>query len=173
VWSLQFVALLDSQFPVWYPFYGNWFGAIVVETALLVGSSVLLKQMDAYDFLSISISSLRICSFIVLPAVYFAAGNQKDSCRNDDTESQPLLASRVAPGEIASEESSQNLNDYGAADDSSDDGTKSKTDEEQASEDFWFKRQRENQEKVTQRLKADGNWWVYLKGFYVSISDPV
>jgi hypothetical protein len=65
------------------------------------------------------------------------------------------------------------LNDYGAADDSSDDGTKSKTDEEQASEDFWFKRQRENQEKVTQRLKADGNWWVYLKGFYVSISDPV
>ena len=36
-------------------------------------------------------------------------------------------------------------------------------------EDAVWKRHREDEEKITKRLKTDGNWWSYCKGFFVSI----
>jgi len=164
---------LDSKFPVWYPYYGSWIAAILFETVLLVGPSLLHRPMDAYDFISISISSLRVCDFMVLACVYFAAWNRKETYETDDAERQPLLRSELAPEVLSSEESGQDANEPVETDDLSDDGSQRKTDEEQASEDFWFKRQRENKEMISKRLKADGNWWTYLKGFSVRTSCSV
>ncbi len=170
MWGLQFAALFDSEFPVWYPYYGNWVAAIVVETALLVASTVLHRPVDVYDFISVSISGLCACNFIILFCVYLAARNREGINENDDAERQSLLRSEILPGASNSEDPGQNANEYGATDDSSDDESNKKTEEEEASEDYWFKRQRENEEKIAKRLKADGNWWSYCKGFFVRIS---
>lgn len=172
MWGLQFLALVDSKFPVWHPYYVNWIAAIIVEIALLVGPTVLHRPVDAFDFISVSLQSLRVCNFVVLPCVYFAARNREETYENDDAERQSLLRSELAPKASSSEESAQNVNEYGTTTDLSDDGSKKKTDEEEASEDRYFKKQREAEEKIAKRLKADGNWWTYCRGFFVSTSCP-
>lgn len=164
---------MDAKFPIWYPYYGNWITAIIVEITLLVGPSVLRRPVDAFDFISISLQSLRVCNFILLPCVYVAACNREETYENNDAERQSLLRNELAPKPSGSEESGQSANEYGATTNSSDNGSKKKTEEEEASEDSVWKKQREAEEKIAKRLKADGNWWTYCKGFFVSISYPV
>lgn len=169
VWGVQFLSLVDAEFPVWYPYYGNWIAAIIVEIALLVGHSLLRRPVDSFDFISISLQSLRLCNFILLPCVYVAAGNRKETYETGDAERQSLLRNEFTPKPSASGESGPTANEYGATIDSSNDGSKKKTDEEEANEDSVWKRHREAEEKIAKRLKADGNWWTYCKGFFVSI----
>jgi hypothetical protein len=169
VWGLQFLALIDAKYPVWYPYYGNWIAAIIIESILLVGPSVLRRPVDAFDLISISLQSLRVLNFILLPCVYVAARNREATYENNDAERQSLLRNELAPESPGSEGSSQNANEYGATMNSSDKGSKKKTEEEEASEDSVWKKQREAEEKIAKRLKADGNWWTYCKGFFVSI----
>ena len=142
---------------------------MIIETGLLVGPAMLERPVNSYDFITISISSLRICNFIVLLCVYFAPTKDEDAHENDDTERQSLLRNEVGSGISNPEESALNTNDCGANDDSSDDGSQKKTEEEEIAEDYWFKRQQEDEEKISKRLKEDGNWWTYCKGFFVSL----
>jgi hypothetical protein len=173
VWGIQFLALIDSKFPVWYPYYVNWIAAIIVETALLVGPSVLRRPVGAFGFISISLQSLRVCNFIFLPCVYVGARNREETYENNDAERQSLLRNELVPKPSGSEGSGQNANEYGATTDSLGGGSKKKTEEEEAMEDAVWKRHREAEEKIAKRLKTDGNWWSYCKAFFVSISCPV
>jgi hypothetical protein len=91
--------------------------------------------------------------------------NRKDAYENDDEERQSLLRKKLAPrpGSEESAEEAQNSTGYG----STDNGTDSQ-ESDRGEEDSYLKRQRESKEKIAKRLKNDGNWWTYAKGFSVS-----
>jgi hypothetical protein len=175
VWGIQFLALMDAKFPVWYPYYGSWAIALAFDIILLATPCVLRKPAGAFDFISISVQSLRVCSLSVLLCLYLVLRNLQNVHDNDDAERQSLLRADGPPKLSSSEESGQNPNSYGAITNSSsndaaknadEEGSKKKTDEE---DNEYFKERREDEERLAKRLKEGGNWWTYAKAFAVSV----
>jgi hypothetical protein len=166
VWGILFLALMDSKFPVWYPYYISWTLTILSDIILLVSLCVLQKPVELFDYISISIQSLRICNLLVLICLYVTLRNCREAYKNDDTERQSLLGPKVAPRTLDSEESDRNANNYGATTESTSEESRRKADEE---DDEANTERLEDEERLAKRLKDDGNWWTYTKGFAVSI----
>lgn len=165
VFGVQCLALTDSKFPVWYPYYGTWFVGLLVELFLIVVPNIFEPPKHVFDFAILAVQILRICAFIVLPSLYFGLRNDDKEYEHSDIESQSLLQkkSRKKP---SSEASTMNGNGYGTttANIQDSDTTDNSSD---SSEDSWLARQRKSQAKIDKRLEQDGNWFTYAKGFSV------
>lgn len=186
VFGIQALALTDSKFPVWYPYYGTWFVGFAVEAALLVLSILTRSSSSPYDYVAIVIRVLRICSFIVLPALYFGLRNDRKYYNNVDAERQSLLAKKLAPKPSSSEDSALNGsadenghtndngnghgNNYGSTDTTVKDSDSDSDSDSvaHANETHQAKLDREARNLIKKRLKQDGNWFTYAKGFTVS-----
>lgn len=94
----------------------------------------------------------RVCVFIILPLLYINTSNNDKSYDNFDAESQSLLRKKLDPH--GSEESAAN-NGYGST-------TAAPKD---ADADSYLERERKAKEAMEKRLKQDGNWFTYAKGF--------
>ncbi|KAF4633947.1 hypothetical protein G7Y89_g4170 [Cudoniella acicularis] len=160
--GIQALALTDSKFPVWYPYYGTWFVGIVVELVLLILPNVFRPPESAFDFITIVIQALRICTFVVLVSLYFGLRNDEKCYDNADAERQSLLQKKLAPKPSSSEDSTVSGKGYGTTESNS-----QEPDSDAASEDSWILEQRKAQELVQKRLKQDGNWFTYAKGFAI------
>ena len=111
---------------------------------------------------------MRIAIFIILVSLYFGLRNDKKQYENLDTERQSLLRKKLAPKQ-GSDDSVTNGKGYGGT--TTENGTQSETSDdasEAGSEDSWVAEGRKAQEKIANRLKQDGNWFTYAKGFAVS-----
>jgi hypothetical protein len=168
VFGAQTLALTDSKFPVWYPYYGTWFIGLVTESCFLVLSSILNSRAGYFEYILISEQAFRVCAFIALPWLYFGLRNDSKTYDNFDAERQSLLKKKLGPKMAGSEEST--LNGYGGTTDSSsqDSDTASNAD----SEDSWLARERKAKDAIEKRLKQDGNWFTYARGFAVSLTCP-
>lgn len=167
MFGVQALALIDTKFPVWYPYFVPWFIAIFVEAALLVVPNVFDHPKSVFDFIFIAIQAVRITTFIVLTSLYFGLRNDEKQYDNYDAERQSLLRKKLAPKQ-GSEDSSKAGKGYGAT--TTENGASETADDasEAGSEDSWLAERRKAQEKVAKRLKQDGNWFTYAKGFAVS-----
>lgn len=163
VWGVQVLILIESEFPVWYPYYINWAIAILVEGILILISNLYSTSKDLFNIAAISLQVLRLVTLILLPCTFLRLRNRKEKYENDDEERQSLLRKKLAP-KPGSDDSAESSNGYGSTDNGSDD-----QESERGEEDSYLKRQREAKEKIAKRLKNDGNWWTYAKGFSVSI----
>ncbi|TVY75636.1 Heavy metal tolerance protein [Lachnellula suecica] len=168
VFGIQVLALTDTKFPVWYPYYGTWFVGSASEITLLALSNVVHSPESAFDYIEIIIRVLRICIFILLPAVYFGLRNDKKKYDNSDAERQSLLRKKLAPEPSSSEDSTTtpantNGNGYGSTDQTAEDSDSS----DDPSEDSYIKKERKAKNMIQKRLKQDGNWFTYAKGFTV------
>ena len=111
---------------------------------------------------------MRIVTFLILTSLYFGLRNDKKQYDNCDAERQSLLRKKLAPKQ-GSEDSAGTGNGYGAT--TTENGAQSETADdtsEAGSEDSWLAERRKAEEKVAKRLKQDGNWFTYAKGFAVS-----
>ncbi|KAG0649532.1 Adenosinetriphosphatase [Hyphodiscus hymeniophilus] len=161
VFGIQSLALIDTKFPVWYPYYVPWFVAIIAETTLLVVPNIFDRPSLAFEFVVIAIQALRIATFIIVTALYFGLRNSEKQYENLDAERQSLLRKKLAPKQGLGD-STKTGNGYGATiTDTTDDAS------EPASEDSWVADRRKAQEKIATRLKQDGNWFTYAKGFAI------
>jgi hypothetical protein len=179
IFGIQGLALTDSKFPVWYPYYGTWFAGIVVEIALFILLCITRSPVDAFDYITIVIRVLRIGAFILLPALYFGFRNDKKQYDNSDAERQSLLRKKLAPKPSSSEDSTLNGNGtangngngnghgYGTTTDAAAEDSDSEAD---PNEDRWVKEERRAKKLMMKRLKQDGNWFTYAKGFMVSMA---
>lgn len=142
--------------------------AAASEIALFILSNIFIRKYRFFDFISLSIQGLRICTLIILLSFYTTLRNRK-TLDEDDEERQSLL-----PGNSAAKFVNGNANGNGAgygsttnssetANDNSKDGSSSDSDED----DVYSKRRQKAQERVQKRLETDGNWWAYVKGFSV------
>ncbi len=112
---------------------------------------------------------MRIGIFIVLPSLYFGLRNDEKEYDNCDAERQSLLRKKLAPKVSGSDNTATDGNGYGGTTD----GNAQESDtadnaSDAGSEDSWLAEQRKAQELIDKRLKQDGNWFTYAKGFTVS-----
>ncbi|KAE9376692.1 hypothetical protein N431DRAFT_330918 [Stipitochalara longipes BDJ] len=164
----QALALTDSKFPVWYPYYGTWFFGLVFELILAVIPNVFRPPSSPYDYIVIAIQGSRICIFIILPSLYFGLRNDKKEYDNCDAERQTLLAKKLAPKASSSDNTTANSNGYGATTDAnSQESDTADNASDAGSEDSWLAEQRKAQDMIDKRLQQDGNWFTYAKGFTV------
>jgi hypothetical protein len=179
IFGIQALALTDSKFPVWYPYYGTWFAGIAVEIALFILLCITRSPVDAFDYITIIIRVSRIGIFTLLPALYFGFRNDKKEYDNSDAERQSLLRKKLASKPSSSEDSTLNGDGsangncngnghgYGTTTEAVAEDSDSEADPD---EDKWVREERRAKKKMMKRLKQDGNWFTYAKGFMVSIA---
>lgn len=121
----------------------------------------------ALHYVLITVQAIRILNLVALPVVYLYLRNTGETHSVSDTESQPLLKKNTAPS--GSESSTLNGNGYGTTDEATAQDVDESDTASVTSEDSYLERQRKSEEAVSKRLKQDGNWWTYIKGFAVRI----
>jgi hypothetical protein len=156
------LALFETKFPVWYPYYVNWGIGIAFECFFILASTHFGGKKDAFDIAIFLLQVLRLVTLMALPYVFMLARNRKEVYENVDEERQSLLRNKLAP-RPGSLESTEEGNGYGTTENDSD-----SQESEVGEEDSYLKMQRENKEMMEKRLRNDGNWWTYAKGFSVS-----
>jgi hypothetical protein len=149
---------------------------IAVEITLVILETLTHLPVSAFDYSAIVIQILRICIFILLPALYFGLRNDRKQYENSDAERQSLLRKKLAPKPSGSEDSTLNGNEssngnghghgYGTTDTTAEDSDSDS--DADPDEDRYIKSEREAKKLIQKRLKQDGNWFTYAKGFTVS-----
>ncbi|KAI0125691.1 hypothetical protein BJ170DRAFT_684947 [Xylariales sp. AK1849] len=169
VFGIEQSALGNASDVVWYPFYGSWLIAVVLEPVVAVMS--ILDRHQAMQprvssskvFLCIDLS-IVVTRYIVLLAtvlVYFLWRKKADADTTDD-ETSPLIPK---PSEEISNGDASADSGYGT-------GTNSESNTQTANspsdpESPWERRQRQAREQMEKRLKSEGSWIAYAKGFLI------
>lgn len=112
--------------------------------------------------------------FIILCFLYFGLRSNEEYT-NIDPERQALLRKSLGSN-ASSTETITNDNRYGtstdatadAATDTATQNSDTDDDSDTGSEDGWLAQERSAEELMLKRLKQDGNWFTYMKGFSVS-----
>jgi hypothetical protein len=164
--GVEILVLTDTKFPVWHPYYGTWFIAILVELVLLTVRNVSRHPKSVYDFTFVAIQGLRLSAFILLPSIYFGLCSDKKEYKNSDPERQSLIRKKNLSNASASE-SVANSNSYDTTSDTSTNISDTIDDSDASSEDLWLREERKAEELILKRLKQ-GSWFTYVKGFGVS-----
>ncbi|KZF19752.1 hypothetical protein L228DRAFT_40172 [Xylona heveae TC161] len=158
VWGTQVLVLLDSKHPVWYPYFGSWIIALVVEVSLvaLFGASEQVYKSLKYAELGIQIS--RLCLLILLFPLFFFLKYSSAGAKGTDEENQGLLTGQKQGPDGKTQDSK--TNGYGSLE-------QSPTSEEDDGEDSEQEEAGKARSRISERLKRDGNWWAYAKEFSV------
>ncbi|KAG4220850.1 hypothetical protein PC116_g30671, partial [Phytophthora cactorum] len=176
IFGIQQNSLGDGSDTVWYPFYGSWLIAFVLEpfnAALLfiAASGPIVTTPTTGDN---SATFLRLDASIVIARCILALGTllayfvwREDGIDEDDDEERaPLLPK---PGQRANGVDTSADSGYGT----NSEGTNTEaTNTETANsprdvESPWERQQRISREKIEKRLKNEGSWIAYAKGFLI------
>jgi hypothetical protein len=129
----------------------------------------LRSPSSKYDYVFVATQILRLSGFVTLPALYFVLRNDEKSYDETDTERQALLSKKLGPKTTGSGETASSENRYGTTTESAaQESNAADKSSDEDSEDSWLAAQRKAHELIAKRLKQDGNWFTYLKGFFVS-----
>ncbi|KAH0542717.1 hypothetical protein FGG08_002952 [Glutinoglossum americanum] len=165
VWGILVLGLLDSKFPVWFPYYGSWFIALAVEIALVFLPHSFHSPKLQFEYVQITVQVSRVCFLLLLTSIFFGIGsgdNRRDN--GSDEESQSLLANgQSEPGKP------QNNSSYGSVTSNNgmntpDVGDSGKSGDEPDTE------EKKRLKNLQERLLNDGNWWTYAKSFSEKVS---
>lgn len=139
---------------------------------LIIITNISSSPTSSGDVGSILIQGSRLSMFIILCFLYFGSLGENIGHTGNDPERQSLLR-KLFPSNAANSRQTMGGNAYGRdaihARGQDSDPTK---DDESVSDNEWLKRQRQGKEKFLKRLKQDGNWLSYVKGFSVSRQQP-
>jgi hypothetical protein len=166
VWGVQTLALGDSKFPVWYPYYGSWVIGLTFDIIRIVLLNLGHHPTSVFDYCSLVVQIIRICFLAILLFLYCGLRNRKSQYKNVDEESQALLQKKLAPQHGSSEETTDTSPGYGTT--ATTDSNDSETAKDSEPEDNETKKTREAKKRMLARLENDGSWWTYAKGFSVS-----
>lgn len=169
VWGIPVLILLDTKFPVWYPYYGIWFIAAISEIILAILSNVSSRTYGVFELISLSIQCLRVCTILALLCIYLGLRARKESYGNWDAERQALIRKTLAPKQSKANNIADSGNGYGAVSNTETIDPTSKSDNSDDSDDGFFRGSNKARERVQRRLENDGNWWTYVKGFSVRL----
>jgi hypothetical protein len=161
VFGIQQNTLGDGTKNVWYPFYGSWVLALVYEPIIVVLTMLRSARLDLtqrnrlFLGLQIATSVLRYALLFALILVYFMWRSKSEIDIVGD-EQTPLLHKSDRADESTD-------SGYGTNSEGNTDATNSPSDAESP----WERQEREAKEQIEKRLKSEGNWISYAKGFMV------
>lgn len=171
VYGVQLAGLAKTEHPVWFPLYGSWLLAIACETTMaalyFVHSGKSLSGLPlAVHF---GLCTLRVSLLLFITVAYFSRRDRAIPVQSADEERQSLLDSNgnaqtpeVSGNESATARQNQDQN-YGSTQES-DAATKKRPNELP-----YERRRREGREKLEKRLQEEGNWFTYIRKFFVSL----
>jgi hypothetical protein len=167
VYGLESVGLADSAKPVWYPYIGSLWVAIVVEPVIDT-LSVLTRtseHLTPVEFLDISAATTRYLSFAAILAIYYGLPCSSTRERSSEAERQTLLPKedgQLRPSQPLQTQG-QDTNGYGSVSANSSDTSQNSD----SPESEWERHNREAKEQMEKRLAEKGNWFAYVKSFLV------
>lgn len=178
IFGVQQNSIGDAAEMVWYPYYGSWLVASLFEPALaviqfLVAHEVSTVHLDAHpEFelpvfiqLDASLSVLRFAVMLGIILIYFLSYNCIDT-NSCDEERSPLIPKsdqRLSNGNGSADSGYGTSSEAANTDGTNTETTNSPTDPESP----WERQQRLLREKMEKRLKSEGSWIAYVKGFMV------
>jgi hypothetical protein len=145
------MSLADSKHPVWYPYYGSWLLALILEIVLFSLSLTICRPLNHFGYTLLGIQISRLLAFILLAALHGGTPVSE--------EHTPLLINTGQPnGHVGLSNAT-----YGstAVEKSSSDGA----DLEFEAEDR--KKEEERLKDIEKRLTANGNWFTYACEFSI------
>ncbi|KAI0477962.1 hypothetical protein F4859DRAFT_43473 [Xylaria cf. heliscus] len=178
IFGVQQNSIGDAAEIVWYPYYGSWFMASLFELAIAViqflvaheASTVHLDahpefELPAFIRLDAAISVLRFAVMIGVILIYFSSYNciDTDSCDEERSPLIPKSDQRVSNGNGSTDSGYGTSSDATNTDTTNTETASSPTDPESP----WERQQRLLREKMEKRLKSEGSWIAYVKGFMV------
>ncbi|KAI1866116.1 uncharacterized protein JN550_007805 [Neoarthrinium moseri] len=171
VFGIEQSTLGNAVDVVWYPFYGSWLIGVVLEPVLAVlsilqrcrGRRIEVSEIaNSTVFLWIDVA-IFITRYLILLAVIlvFFLWREKNELEGADDETSPLLPK---PDQTAANGNGTDSG-YGTRENSANntDATNSPSDPESP----WERRQRLAREQMEKRLKSEGSWIAYAKGFLI------
>ncbi|KAI9873720.1 MAG: hypothetical protein M1830_010691, partial [Pleopsidium flavum] len=169
VWFILTVSLLDSAYPVWYPYYGSWLLALAAELVFATLPIVYHRPRGSVDLAQLALAVFRMFLLVLLLFLLFGRRYSKARHGPIDEESQPLLAPRHAQDSTEDSGRTKCSGQYGSVSTNGD----STTAVDNASDIDWDaknkKKEQDARRRVEDRLMNDGNWWTYAKGFSIFI----
>ncbi|OTB05557.1 hypothetical protein M426DRAFT_56873 [Hypoxylon sp. CI-4A] len=176
IFGIEQNSLSSDSDTVWYPFYGSWIIALVFEPVNVALLFIAARDPEATIpttheksslFLQLQASIVIVRWVLVLSAIltYFT-WKQSGIDVEEDEERAPLIPKpdqRVNGGDTSADSG------YGT----NSEGTNTEaTNTETANsprdiESPWERQQRISREKIEKRLKNEGNWIAYAKGFLI------
>ncbi|KAI1739466.1 hypothetical protein F4680DRAFT_136921 [Xylaria scruposa] len=178
IFGIQQNSIGDAVEIVWYPYYGSWLMASLFESAIAVikfliaheASTVHLDahpefELPAFIRIDAAISVIRFVVMLSVILIYFSAHSyiNTESC---DEERSPLLAKsdqRSGNGNGSADSGYGTSSEATNTDTTNTETANSPTDPESP----WERQQRLLREKMEKRLKSEGSWIAYVKGFMV------
>ncbi|KAI1799713.1 hypothetical protein F4811DRAFT_567807 [Daldinia bambusicola] len=176
IFGIQQNSLGDGSDTVWYPFFGSWLIALAFEpfnAALLftAASEPIITTPITGDnsatFLRLDASIVIARSILALAALLAYFVWREDGVDEDDDEERaPLLPK---PGQRANGVDTSADSGYGT----NSEGTNTEATNTEAAnsprdvESPWERQQRISREKIEKRLKNEGSWIAYAKGFLI------
>jgi hypothetical protein len=138
--------------------------AILGELILIIVHNVSHRPMSVDDLVFVAIQGLRLSLFFVLPFLYFVPRSCTKGYIGSDPERQSLLKKHLCRLEARTGPGSSGTTTNQPATQ----GSSTAKDSDTVSEDSWLAQERKAKDQILKRLKQDGNWFTYLKGFSVS-----
>ncbi|KAI0521429.1 hypothetical protein F5B22DRAFT_662571 [Xylaria bambusicola] len=178
VFGVQQNSFGDAADIVWYPYYGSWVLASLFEPAIAVSQFLAANDastisLDAHPEVELPAfirldAALSIVRFVIITGViliYFSS-----HCRNDtdssDEERSPLIPKsdqRASNGNGSADSGYGTSSEAANTDATNTETVNSPTEPESP----WERQQRLLREKMEKRLKSEGSWIAYVKGFMV------
>lgn len=146
VWSVLEILLLEAIQPVWYPYFGCWIIAGVVESLLLALQIAFLDSAEPFNVARLGVECLRMLVLLAMPLLTYCLDG-RDKQLVDDTEERAAL--------LGNNRGSQRAEDYGSIAPS-----------ESGSEDS--ENDPKGRAQMLEKMEKSGNWITYAKSFKVS-----
>ncbi|SPO03993.1 related to vacuolar membrane protein HMT1 [Cephalotrichum gorgonifer] len=169
VYGVQSASLAKTDHPVWYPLYGSWILGIACEGML---ATLYLRRSDNFFsglpvIVHFCLSTLRACVLLLLVIAYFVRQDRADGTPSSDEERQSLLNGN---GSAQPTESLGNGSDVTGQTKNPGYGSTEATREaakKRSNELPYERREREGRERREKRLREDGNWFTYVRKFFI------
>ncbi|KAI8629072.1 hypothetical protein F5Y19DRAFT_485011 [Xylariaceae sp. FL1651] len=178
VFGVEQNSIGDGVEIVWHPYYGSWLLASLFEPAIavlqfLMAHEASLVHLDAHPEVELPtfirldaiLSTIRFVIILGILLVHFSSNNCTNQ-ESSDEERSPLIPK---PGQRSNIGNGSADSGYGTSSeatntDTNNTGTASSPTNPESP---WERQQRLLREKMEKRLKSEGSWIAYIKGFMV------
>ena len=162
VWLVMFAACWGNESHQWYPYYGTWILTMVCDLVIIGLSGLAYLSNDPLRWAQVALHSLRILLTVFLLPVYLFLKSYKEQ---RDEEASPLLQ----PEDGVSKSQPAPKTGYGST--ISDESAFAPDNEDEATKEE--RELKEKMDRLKERLKKEGNWFTYIKGFSVSWTSAI
>ncbi|KXJ91797.1 hypothetical protein Micbo1qcDRAFT_203846 [Microdochium bolleyi] len=167
VFGLQQNSLSSTASPVWYPYYGAWFIAVIVEPIMFaLEFSVGSPQQSSPTFVvvGIAIAGLRYAILLSVVFTYFFLHGSANEIATDEERSLLLpKPDRSSDGDCSADSGYGTNTETTNTEATNTETVNSPSDPESP----WERQERIAREQMEKRLKSEGSWFAYVKGFMV------